>query len=188
MTTPPSRPIAVDHLQDFWLLANALALVRLLKLLRVRQNVIAEWLGVPKSNVSMWLHGQQSCPGRYTPVLRMRAQRLLREKEREWRKELDEAPTPAAQAALRGRLYAPIFDWISQVHLAAGSYDEKIRIYAAHMDAIASQPKLSAWDDDELERLALATVGMVMEKRRAREAQRAETAGAQEQDDDAQDE
>jgi hypothetical protein len=183
MPAPPS----VDHLQDFWLLASSLQLVHLLKLLRVRQNVIATWLGIPASNVSMWLHGQQSCPNHYAPTLRVRAQRLLREKEREWKKEMEEAPA-AARAALRGRLYTPIMAWIAQVHLAAGSYDEKLRIYAAQMDAIASKPTLSAWDDDEMERLALATVGMVMEKRRAQAAQRAETAGAQEQDDDAQDE
>lgn len=180
-----ARPSRVERLPEVWLLASPFALLDLLRILGVKQRVIAERVGVPSPNISMWYGKHQPVPRRHATVLRVWAQRLLREKEMEWGKALEESPTADDHDRLLRLYYDPISQWINRVHLEAGTYDQKIRTYIMQLEVITLRDTLRPEDEEDIRTLAQHLTMMVDMKRATREAEAAED-GAQEQGDVAQ--
>jgi hypothetical protein len=176
------RPSRIDRLPDVWMVASSVDFLRLLKLFEVSHRVIGARLAVPKTNVSMWLHGRQEVPRRHVAALRAWAEQLLAEHRRVMDKALAEAPTPAAEGRVLRDYADPIVAWAHQVHLAAGTFETKIRGYVAQLEALVAQATLSPQDEEDIEIIAGHVSRLVAVRRAAREA------ATQEQDDDAQDE
>jgi len=174
------RPSRVDRLPDVWLLASGVDFLRLLKLFEVSHRIIGARLGVPKTNVSMWLHGRQGVPRHHVAALRVWAEQLLTEHRRVMDKALDEAPTAAARGQVLRDYADPIVAWAHQVHLAAGTFETKLRGYVAQLGALVAQATLSPQDEEDIEVIAGHLGRLVAVRRAAREA------ASQEQDDDAQ--
>jgi DNA-binding transcriptional regulator YdaS (Cro superfamily) len=62
---------------DPWRLATPAQLLTLIQRLGVSGRVVARWLGVKPSAISMWSHGTRAIPQRHVPALKVWAERAF---------------------------------------------------------------------------------------------------------------
>ena len=112
---------------DVWHLATPRQLLTLIQRLGVSGRVVARWLGVKPSAISMWSHGARAIPHRHVPALKTWAQTAFAQAMQ--RNDTDAAaqPTDELRRATRAALAAIWDRWKAEVLYDAGTLRGPLR-------------------------------------------------------------
>jgi hypothetical protein len=143
---------------DPWQLAGPLQYLTLLDRLGVRMSEVAQWLHVPRSNISMWRHGTKAVPAKHLTTLRERAQERLAEVAELTDKAARLAPSEDVRQALHAEFGALWQRWRGEVLADAGTLDRAI---LRQYDAMGIWIRKDRYSHEDVESVRLASEALV---------------------------